>query len=168
MAVRMRKKGKPVRKEELDTLQRALGGALPTDYLSFMVENNGGIPETNIFDIPETGGNAGVNEFFSVEKVLKEKRILHGRLPASAWPIADADGGNLVCLAGGANPGVYFWDHELETDEGEEPTWANMFPLAPTFAEFWENLREFDINSVELKPGQVKSVWVDPNFKPEF
>ena len=52
---------------------------------------------------------------------------------------------------------VAFWDHELEDDDP-------VSVLASDFASFFETLRPFDPSSVELKPGQVISVWVDPDL----
>jgi hypothetical protein len=168
MSIRITQRGLPAGEKQLRELKREIGSALPHDYFSFLQENNGGVPETNEFDIPVIGGGSGVNEFFSADEVLRQKRRLHDRVPPSAWPIAHAEGGNYICLACGPKIGVFFWDHELEEEEGEEPSWANMFLLAETFTEFLENLRKFDAGSVQLKPGQVKSAWMDPDFKPEF
>ncbi len=38
--------------------------------------------------------------------------------------------------------------------------------LATSFTDFCNNTAV--PSSVELKPGQVKSIWVNPNFKPKF
>jgi hypothetical protein len=64
----------------------------------------------------------------------------------------------------GDNPGIYFWDHELEAEEQDLPSWKNMFLLATSFEHFWQSLRKFDPSQVVLKPGQVKSVWIDPSL----
>lgn len=47
-----------------------------------------------------------------------------------------------------------FWDHELEQETA----------LNATFTAFLESLEEFDPRSVELKPGQVVSAWIDPSL----
>ena len=41
-------------------------------------------------------------------------------------------GGNQICLsAAGEDSGkVYFWDHEDEVDEGEEPDYENVYLIA--------------------------------------
>ena len=49
---------------------------------------------------------------------------------------------------------VCFGDHET----------TEITTLAVTFGDFLELLQPFDISSVKLKPGQVKRVWVDPEF----
>jgi hypothetical protein len=47
---------------------------------------------------------------------------------------------------------VFFWDHELP----EKPV-----ELAANFGAFVELLEPFDIQTIQLKPGQVKKVWID-------
>jgi hypothetical protein len=54
----------------------------------------------------------------------------------------------------GKNGIVCFWDHET----------TEITTLAVTLGDFLELLQPFDISSVKLKPGQVKRVWVDPEF----
>ena len=68
-----------------------------------------------------------------------------------AW----AEGGNYVFVDEAMNGAVFFWDHEIP----EEPT-----KLADNFQAFLDGLQPFDVKSIELKPGQVKRVWVDPEF----
>jgi hypothetical protein len=50
---------------------------------------------------------------------------------------------------------VFYWDHEVP---------APVIRLAPSFGEFLALLQPFDMNNVHLKPGQVKRVWVNPEF----
>jgi len=80
-------------------------------------------------------------------------------------PIAYAGGGNLVCISLEKGVyGVYYWDHELEPNEGELPSWNNMYFLSNSFSDFLKMLRKFDPSSIRLKPGQVKKAWIDPEF----
>jgi hypothetical protein len=50
---------------------------------------------------------------------------------------------------------VYFWDHEVLDDPVE---------LAPNFDAFLDLLVPFDSSAIQLKPGQVNRVWIDPDF----
>jgi hypothetical protein len=50
---------------------------------------------------------------------------------------------------------VFFWDHELPDGPTE---------LAADFGSFLESLEPFDIRMVQMKPDQVKKVWVDAEF----
>ena len=51
---------------------------------------------------------------------------------------------------------VFFWDHETD----------DIIPLSDSLLTFLSSLVRFP--EVHLKPGQVKRVWGDPNFKPTF
>ena len=85
-----------------------------------------------------------------------EERQYIDDIPNQAYPIAWASCGNYVLLDEGKGEQVYFWDHELPDE--------NIIKLANNFDEFLSTLEPFDINSIELKPGQVKKVWIDPEF----
>lgn len=72
--------------------------------------------------------------------------------------MAEDDCGNFVYVRA-ASGEVMFWDHEIEN--------GDVF-LADDISGFLKLLRPFDPVAVKLAPGQVKSVWIDPTFKPEF
>ncbi len=147
-------------------MEKTLGSQLPSDYREFLLQYNGGVPETNEFTIADTNNASGVNEFMGVEGIESQKRILGDRFPDNVVPIAYAEGGNLVCIAlvGNDRGKVYFWDHELKAGSGDISSWENMFLIASSFRQFWELLRRFDPSQVQLDPDQVKSVWIDPDF----
>ena len=138
---------------EVAALEQSLGGALPADYRSFLLEHDGGTPEANAFD-----DDLGVTEFFGVSGTRETLERMAGRVPRGSLPVADAEGGNLVLLdlESGA---VMFWDHELEDDLDEA-----VNEIAPDFAVFLRGLKPFDASQVQLKPGQVISVWTNPDF----
>ena len=138
--------------EELRLLEQELGERLPNGYRAFLVRFNGGRPEPNWFPMQGELGIGGIDLFFGVrsagdwDDLLTAKRRLLRRMPSHMLPIADAECGNFVCLSLGASDhgSVYYWDHELEADEGEEPTYANLSEIADSFASFWEAIREGD------------------------
>jgi hypothetical protein len=147
------KKGKPASDESILALQAALGCQVSDSFRGFLHANDGAEPETNIFKITEKN-ESGVNRFIPVSEILKERGRIEN-IPAKAYPVAWAEGGNYVFVDEGKNGAVFFWDHELP----EEPT-----RLAASFGAFLDLLEPFDIQKIELKPGQVKKVWVDPEF----
>ena len=168
MSIKITRKGRKISEEVIRNFERIIGSKLPEDYRKFLAEYNGGEPEANEFDIPDDDNSSGINEFLNINEIKKEKEILGKRLVPSAWPIAHAECGNLVCIIVGEKEGkIYFWDHEFEADENELPSWKNMFLLAPNFSEFWNSLKKFDPGKIELKPGQVESIWIDPDFLKE-
>lgn len=134
-------------------LQTALGCQLSDSYKSFIRVHDGAEPETNIFRISEKN-ESGVNRFIPVSEIFKERARVKN-LPMSAFPVAWAEGGNYVFVDEDRDGAVFFWDHE-------EPEKA--VKLAANFGAFLELLKPFDIKTVKLKPGQVKKVWIDPEF----
>ncbi len=140
-----------------DRLQRLLPSAAASehsDWLDFLQRNDGAVPETNEFDVSGAAGS-GVQAFFGAEQSVAAHRRLGDRMPGHLFPVAEAEGGNYVCL--GLTPGtggVFFWDHETE-----EAT-----RIAASFSAFQDGLRPFDPDSVELAEGQVVSAWIDPAF----
>ena len=56
---------------------------------------------------------------------------------------------------------VFFWDHELES---EQAIAAALAKLNSSFDGFFASLRKFDPASVQLRPGQAEKAWIDPEF----
>lgn len=155
MRVRLTSEAPPASASSLKRLRDVVGADLPSDYLKFLGQRNGCLVETNVFRV-DRNNESGVNEFLDVGRVIQEKAALGARLSAQSWPVADAEGGNYVCLRreGAGTWTVVFWDHELE----EETV------IAGTFSGFLDSLTKFDPATVELKPGQVISAWIDPSL----
>ena len=67
-------------------------------------------------------------------------------MPQGYLPIGCDPGGNQICLVvKGQNYGqVFFWDHEFEADDGNEPTDDNLTFIAPDFDAFLKSLHESD------------------------
>jgi hypothetical protein len=147
------KKGKPVSEETCLRLQAALGCPLSRSFMSFLRENDGAEPETNIFKIAH-GNESGVNRFIPASQILRERDRIEN-IPDKAYPVAWAEGGNYVFIDEGRNGGVFFWDHEMP---------EHIVELAPSFGAFLDVLKPFDISQIQLKPGQVKRAWIDPEF----
>ena len=154
MTVGLRQENKGCSSEDLRGLAAAVGQSLPEDFAAFLLKHDGARPEPNVFKVAENN-SSGVNKFLSCAQIREDKAVLGEGLVAGAWPVADAEGGNLVCLKLNAGRwSVVFWDHEVE----------EYAFLAESFTEFLDSLQKFDPQSVELKPGQVKRVWINPDF----
>ena len=106
-----------------------IGSPLPPDYRRFLLEHNGGRPETEFWVDPP---GVSIDNFFSLGKRgldsvydLEWNRRTLG-LSSAYLPIATDAGGNALalCLIGDDAGAVYFWDHE-----SDELTW-----VAPTFS----------------------------------
>jgi hypothetical protein len=141
--------------QTIEALRRIYGKQLPADYLSFADRHDGAKPALNSFSV---GGNnsAGVDEFIPVHEAVRIRDLVEG-FPQNALPFARASGGNFVYL-NPADDSVYFWDHEQADGD---------IRLADSFHRFLDTLQP-RTPTPKLKPGQVKRIWSDPNFKPEF
>src|SRR5580704_4066063 len=146
-------RGKPASDEMCASLEAALGCKLSESFRSFLRSNDGAKPEPNRFEIGDNNG-AGVSEFIPANEILQERNYIEN-IPDKAYPVALAEGGNYVFIDEHKNGAVFFWDHELPEDITE---------LAPNFGAFLDLLEPFDIETVVLKPGQVKRVWIHPDF----
>lgn len=129
-------------------------GDLPPEYIEFLAVHDGASPFPNVLE--GTNDMVGVNSFIPASEIVDKSHSIDG-LSSRLLPFAEDGSGNFVCIGVGDHK-VYFWDHEIEGDS----------VVADSFSKFLERLEPFDLSAIQLKPGQVKSVWVNPNFKPEF
>jgi len=172
MPIKITKPNERTDRANVDGFETVIGKKLPDDYREFLFNFNGGRPESNEFSVPAQKSAAGINLFYGLLKakewgdLLYQREMLMDRVPKDVLPIGEASCGNAVCLS--LRPDTYgqifFWDHELEADEGQEATFSNLFLISNSFTGFLSDLEKFDINQVQLKPGQVKSAWIDPEF----
>jgi cell wall assembly regulator SMI1 len=149
-------KNKNISQEQISQCEQEIGIKFPKDYYEFLLDYNGAEPSPNIFDL-KGGDSAGVNQFIPISEIARSREKTEG-FPKNMLPIAWASCGNYVYL----NPlsgGIYFWDHEIQDAD---------YKVADNFSEFLAILKPFDLNQIELKPGQVKAVWGNPDFKPTF
>ena len=147
------KNGRRARSADVASLQRALGFSLPDAYVTFVLENDGALPEPNIFRVSDSN-DSGVTGFVPVKEVLKLRAYLDG-IPRGAFPVAWAECGDHVLIDVGEGGAVYYRDHEIE---------GPLERIAADFNSFLSALKPFDIKSVHLDPSQVQHVWIDPDF----
>lgn len=152
MKIRL-KNGKGASEERILSLEATLGCRLSDSFRNFLQTHDGAEPETNRFRINEKN-SSGVNRFIPVREIQRERTRIEN-IPRGAYPIAWAEGGNYVFVDEDKGDAVFFWDHEIP----DKPV-----KLASGFDAFLELLEPFDIKTVQLKPSQVKKVWVDPDF----
>lgn len=161
----------PVATEQISQVQRVLGNDLPEPYVAFLHAQNGGRLEPNESELAEAHHlGVGVIEFFGIGQspdLLERHRFYQGRVPGDLLPIADAEGGNLICLAltGEHRGAVFFWDHEWESEEDEPPRYENVHRIAPDFDTFVAALQSLGDQSL---PNQVQEAWIDPDLLAEI
>lgn len=139
----------------LAVLEKAYG-KLPASYKIFLNQHDGAKPEENILKIDEHR-SADVERFIPAADITRVRDAVEG-FPKNMLPFAEATGGNLIYMDA-ADGTIYFWDHEVDSGDVR---------IADSFDKFLRMLEKFDINQIKLKPGQVKRIWGDPNFRPEF
>lgn len=146
------KKGHSLSEAEVSAFEKESGIELPRDYREFILLHDGAEPDTNIFSVSD-GNDSGVNRFIPLRDTISERRYID-HVSVEFLPAAWAEGGNYVCLDL-KRGGVFFWDHEEPSDD---------LKLAESFSQFLEMLAPFDVKNIELKPGQVRKAWIDPDF----
>jgi hypothetical protein len=129
-------------------------GELPPTYVEFLSAHDGVVPPENV--VSDSEMTIGVRSFLPAREILQVALKTEG-LPKNFIPIADDDSGNLVCI-NSSDHKIYFWDHEIE----------RKIVVAINFGHFIAKLVNFDVDSVNLDPGMVNKVWVNPNFQPDF
>ena len=119
-------------------------------------QHDGAKPEENTFKLSERR-SAGVERFIPAADIIRVRDAVDG-FPRKMLPFARAAGGNLIYLDA-VRGTVHFWDHEGDSYDVK---------VANSFEEFLVLLEQFDLDHIKLKPGQVKKVRVNPDFKPKF
>lgn len=133
------------------SLEARVGATLPADYREFLLSTNGGVPDPNGLSAPSQGG-IGIRWFLSLGPASEDQSLTRAidtwrdRHPAGMLPIAICEGSNLLLLAlTGTPPGkVFYWDHDGEADEGEEPRFDNLTEVADSFTALLEALHDQD------------------------
>jgi cell wall assembly regulator SMI1 len=137
--------------EDIETVERRLNLVFPTDYKEFLLAHNGGRPKPNRF--PIRGNRSDTQGILSwlygihddgTYNLIDQAAMFQDRVPPELLPIGEDPGGNLICLtiSGSNRNHVYFWTHEDEVDEGEIPSYDNIYFVADSFTELLEGLTE--------------------------
>ncbi|MEK0181796.1 SMI1/KNR4 family protein [Microcoleus anatoxicus] len=146
----------PIAIAQIKSLEQRLGMQLPQNYINFLLSHNGGFPEIGGFVYrSEVGNRLGVvNRFLGIhsgkydnlDDYLMLYKEREKRIPSNLIPIANDPGGNLICLSiDGIDLGnVYFWDHDWESEDEAEVNYSNVYCIANSLEEFFQNLRKFD------------------------
>jgi SMI1 / KNR4 family (SUKH-1) len=148
----------PTSVQDIEKFETIINTKLPEDYKSFLLKYNGGRPiKEDCFKYVETINGktrvtgSGIEWFMALyggkfNNILKEYNLLKGRIPYEMIPIANGFCGNAICLCiRGANYGkVYYWDHENENPEDDNPWYENVYLIANSFTDFINSLHEYE------------------------
>ena len=165
--------GQPVDTATLDAFEASLGSTLPADYRTFLSTTNGGIPHPDTVH-EERQGVIGIRWFLSLgtnsdeSSLTAARETWHERHPEGLLPIAVCDGSNLLLLDLEQSQ-VFYWDHDGEADEHDEPRFDNLTPVAESFSALVSSLIDFDPRQ-DPRYAQIAggSGTGDPDFSPEF
>lgn len=167
MTVKMSPKFPGLTIDEVNVVESLAIHPLPTDYRNFLLSGNVFVPEENRFAGPDVTGRVAKFLGLSTQRDEDIRAVVEtyaDRVPENVLPIAQAGGGNLVCLhlLSGA---IYFWDHEAEAGEGDAVDHSNLHYLSDSFSAF---LRSMLPASVDSSEGTVVSVKLKPGFAEKF
>lgn len=141
MTVGYRRSAPPAPAGEIARLEAQIGAALPTAYRGYLMEHDGGRLEDNDRAVNEVFGlGPDIPEWASMWRKLS---TYAGRVPEWLLPAASDAFGNLfaVSLRSQDHGSVWFWDHELEADEGEPATDENLTYQAADWQAFLASLK---------------------------
>lgn len=137
----------------LNNFEKEFQIRLPDEYRQFIIKYNGGYPEPDGFKFMNKSKGSSVDRFLGLvddeyEDIRKYIQKYKDRIPTNLIPIAYDPGSNLVCISvSGEDFGsVYFWEHELEFDEGQKPDYSNVTIIANNFNEFLNGLYEVEVS----------------------
>lgn len=151
---------------DIAAAESALAIALPKAYRRFLLWRDGGTPEANRLPSNE---NVGIDEFFGVgadsgNGLVETARAFRDRIPNEMFPVAESAGGNLVLIAT-SDGAVWFWDHELESEEDEPASRDNVTRLADAFDQFLNELVPPEGNG---DSADVTFAHIDPDFAKQY
>jgi SMI1-KNR4 cell-wall len=141
-------RGRPASEELIRALEAGLSVELPEAYRAFLAEGDGA--RFREYNEIEGTWHGGLCVMFSVvdreasDRQLEQvASVYRDRVPSEFLAIGDDSAGNLVCLGvvGEHRGEVFFWDHEMEADEGEPPTMDNMERLAGSLNELLDQVK---------------------------
>jgi hypothetical protein len=141
--------------ETLFALANSVERELPPSYVEFVGKHDGAKPAANSFVTSDN--EVGVSRFIPVAEAVDLAREIDG-FPPQVIILAEDDCGNYFYVEPETGA-VCFWDHEVDGADEQ---------VAEDVSAFVAKLTPFDPERVELAPGQVRSAWVNPSFKPEF
>ncbi|MBF9152851.1 SMI1/KNR4 family protein [Novosphingobium jiangmenense] len=141
--------------ETISELESWLGQKLPAAYIDFVRDHDGAEPQENV--LVTSYNEVAVSRFIPVKEAPELGEQIDG-FPSGVIPFAEDNCGNYFYVEPRSGS-VCFWDHEIE---GQDEVVASDVPG------FVAKLTPCDMTKVKLAPSQVKRVWVNPSFKPEF
>jgi cell wall assembly regulator SMI1 len=139
MTVEYRRREPAASPELIDRLERRIGRPLPDSYRHYLLQQDGGRLASNDQAVNTVFGLGDVPDWASMWDVLD---TYAGRMPGWLLPVADDEYGNVfaISLRDGDRGSVWFWDHEEESGDNEEPAEDNIRRVASDWPAFLQSL----------------------------
>ncbi len=154
--------------KSIETIERLYGVNLPLNYKEFLLEYGGCFTKSNRMYhpievtpvTPEDGfdsmvGFYGITTYdaYNIETIIQTYKDILGSI---VMPIADADGGDLICigLKDKYRGKIYYWHHEDETTDEDRKEYYYL--IANSLEEFilkfslHERIKNVDLDDIEL------------------
>lgn len=147
--------GNLIEETEVNAFEEEISSKIPNEYRTFLLKYNSCEPVPNTFQfILESGDKdeSMVDYFYGLNMGRKNSfrdlnenfKIFKNRIPQNYLSIGSDPGGNqiIINLKEGS---IFFWDHELEVDEGQLATMDNIYFISSSFNLFVNSLYEFEM-----------------------
>ena len=135
----------------LGCIEDYLDFTFPKGYRNFLLKFNGGYSDKNTFNFKNSSEGSCLDILLGFiqgryKNALLYKKLYSNRIPNNTFPIGLEGGGNLVLISvkGSDRGKIYFWDHEEEAYEDEEPDYSNLTLIADSFDEFLDGLHDYE------------------------
>ena len=142
----IKKQGIKINEETIKVIESFIQAKLPQEYRDFLLKYNGGVPNKGVFNLNNI--LSGLSFFYIINSLnnysdfVGAYHLYKDRIPKGFIVVASDVGGNkiLIGLDGENRNKIYFWDHENEVEEDEEPYYDNMTLIADGFNLFLNSL----------------------------
>ena len=147
MSIKVNNCARQLELSDMSNIESMIGGVLPNQYKNFLLQFNGGRPESSVFKIEGLENNpvGKIQVFLGIDREIESSNIdwnydvFKGRVPSDILPIARTGTGDLICIGIKENKfgKIYFWDMVNETNEYD---YSNVYYLRNSFDEFIADL----------------------------
>ncbi|PAE23434.1 SMI1/KNR4 family protein [Bacillus sp. 7894-2] len=151
--------------KSIHMIENVYGVDLPSDYKEFLLEYGGSFIKDNIMYKPieitpvthkdgfdSIGGFYGItDDNYNIESVIKTYKDVLGKV---LMPIADAGGGDLLCIGikGQYKGKIYYWHHEGEASkDGKEYVYLIANSFEEFILKFTPHQREQNVNLDDIE-----------------
>ena len=137
-------------KVTVSAFEQQIGFALPEDYRQFLINNNGGRVNDQMFFVKGLGQAVLMHVLYGLTNTQSRGLTLGYWLAEHADDIGekelvighDPGGYQLLLVIGGDDKGGYYWDHNNFFPQSADGG-GNTYFVANTFAEFINSLRDY-------------------------